>query len=109
MGNTAIDDALGLVEGRSIGDMIKKGMGSMFKGQDKTEDQEEMRKMKLRNREMNLQMAHIIFSEIKEYSYLHSGPYLVEAITTAVKCNVPRIAEFLDNRIKPYEGNDIAK
>ena len=32
MGNTAIDDALGLVEGRSMGDMIKKGMRSMFKG-----------------------------------------------------------------------------
>ena len=61
MGNTAIDDALGLVEGRSMGDMIKKGWRQMFRGEDQTEDQEEMRKMKLRNREMNLQMAHIIF------------------------------------------------
>ena len=61
MGNTAIDDALGLVEGRSMGEMIKKGYRSMFRGEENHEDQEEMRKMKLKNREMNLQMAHIIF------------------------------------------------
>ena len=55
-----------------------------------------------------MQMAHVIFQEIKNYSYLHSGPYLVEAITTAVKCNVPQIADFLEKRILKYEGNDIA-
>ena len=63
--------------------------------------------MQLEKKEMNLQMAHVIFQEIKDYSYLHSGQYLVEAITTAVKCNVPRISEFLDNRMRSYSGNDI--
>ena len=93
MGNTAIDDALGLIEGRGLGDMVKKMVPyhdwyrQMRHGGKR--DSEEQRREKLKDKEINMQMAHVIFQEIKNYSYLHSGPYLVEAITTAVKCNVP--------------------
>ena len=53
-------------------------------------------------------MALVIFEEIKEYSFLHSGPYLVDAVTKAVKCDVPGIADYLDCRRQRYGGNDIS-
>ena len=53
-------------------------------------------------------MALVILCEIKDYSFLHSGQYLVEAITKAVKCDVPGIADYLNCRMRAYTGNDIS-
>ena len=52
--------------------------------------------------------SSVIFEEIKDYSFLHSGPYLVDAVTKAVKCDVPGIAEYLNCRRLRYTGNDIS-
>ena len=39
---------------------------------------------------------------------MHSGPYLVDAVTKAVKCDVPGIADYLNCRMLKYTGNDIS-
>ena len=98
-GNTAIDNALGLAEG--------KGWTLSFKRKKKVVkakvDAEKQPKT-----DMNMQLALVILQEIKDYSIYHSGPYLVEAVTKAVRVNVPGIADYLDMRVRPYTGNDIS-
>lgn len=40
-------------------------------------------------------MAALIFACIKDYSYLHSGPFLSDVIIASVKMGVPGIGEFI--------------
>lgn len=79
-GRTALDEALGVVETRSRDGLLVP----------KTK--------KNRGESCNVGMATILLQKIKDYKYLHSGPNLVEAITQAIKKDVPNVGEFLDSR-----------
>ena len=48
-------------------------------------------------------MAALIFACIKDYSYLHSGPFLSDVIIASVKMGVPGIGEFIQSRLKPSQ------
>jgi len=53
---------------------------------------------------VNMEMALVLFECIKDYPTLHSTPYLVRSITTAVGKGLPGIGDFLDARMRKYEG-----
>ena len=109
-GNTAIDVAMGIVEGPgwNLFKKKKKDEHNAFEIKRLAEEEKEAIAVKKKAKpEMNMQMALVIFKEIKDYSFLHSGPYLVDAITKAVRCDVPGIADYLDSRMREYSGNDI--
>ena len=47
----------------------------------------------------NTSVAQVIFSNIKEYSFLHSASLIVEPIIQAVNEEMPQVFDFLDNRL----------
>ena len=47
----------------------------------------------------NTSVAQVIFSNIKEYSFLHSASLIVEPIIQAVNEEMPQVFEFLDSRL----------
>jgi len=51
------------------------------------------------DKDVNKNLAKTLFTCIKNYSFLHSSPYLVQAIIKAVKLEVLGIGDFIDNRI----------
>ena len=53
---------------------------------------------------INLAMAQVIFEGMSEYSFMHGGDAIVEAVINAVKINLPGIGNYLDGRLKkgPY-------
>jgi hypothetical protein len=60
-------------------------------------------KYKLTSKNANLSMAAIIFANSKNYSFLHSGPVLVEAVIRAIKLGVPGISDYIDARLLKSE------
>ena len=57
---------------------------------------------------MNNELALALFESIKDYSFLHSSPYLIQAIIIAIDNKLPGIGHFLDRRVKKYEGLHIS-
>lgn len=53
---------------------------------------------------VNMEMALVLFECIKDYPTLHSTPYLVRSIITAIQKDLPGIGDFLDARMRKYEG-----
>ena len=49
---------------------------------------------------MNLAMAQVIFTEIKDYSFMHGGDSIVESVINAVRIDLPGIGDYLDGRLK---------
>ena len=90
---TAIDLAMGLTEPTEF-DSILEDFSL------KTEDSNVL--------EMNMEMALVLFECIKGYQTLHSSPYLVNAITEAIDHNLPGIGDYLDARVRKYEGIHIS-
>ena len=50
-------------------------------------------------RKTNVGLAALIFDQIKDYKYLHSGPLLTFAVIESIKSEVPGMAEFLMGRL----------
>ena len=48
-------------------------------------------------------MAALIFACMKDYGYLHSGPFLPEVIIASIKMGVPGIGEYIQSRMKPSQ------
>jgi hypothetical protein len=46
---------------------------------------------KMSNRQLNISLAAIILAHIKNYTYLHSGPLLADAIIKSIAVGVPGI------------------
>ena len=53
---------------------------------------------------INMEMALVLFECIKDYPTLHSTPYLVNTIIAAISQDLPGIGDFLDSRMRNYEG-----
>ena len=49
-------------------------------------------------------IAQLLFQCTKDYPDLHSTPYLVEAIIKAVEKNIPGMGNYLDARLRSYNG-----
>jgi len=48
-------------------------------------------------------MAAIIFANSRNYSFLHSGPVLVEAVIKAIELGVPGISSYIEARFLQTE------
>lgn len=44
-------------------------------------------------------MAEVIFKYIKEYSFLHSSPFINDAIIKAIEISIPSIGDYLESRL----------
>ena len=91
-GDTAIDVAMGLAATNSSNKLVTEGA-------EENEDEEEADDLVV-----NMEMALVLFECIKDYPTLHSTPYLVRSIITAVQKDLPGIGDFLDARMRKYEG-----
>ena len=60
-------------------------------------------KHKLKSSNANLSMAAIIFANSRNYSFLHSGPVLVDAVIQAIKLGVPGISSYIEARFLQTE------
>ena len=56
----------------------------------------------LRNVE-NYAMAEVIFTGLKDYGFMHSSFFIVEAVTKATQKGIPAIKEYLDHRLKDVD------
>jgi len=56
------------------------------------------------NVDENMEFAQVLFECTEEYPDLHSTPYLVKAIIKAVEVDLPSIGDFLDGRLRKFEG-----
>ena len=84
-GQTALDHSLGLYH---TYDKI------FFKEKRSMED--------LRNVE-NYAMAEVIFAGLKDYGFMHSSFFIVEAVTKATQKGLPAILDYLDHRMKTID------
>jgi hypothetical protein len=50
-------------------------------------------------RKFNAQMANIILGNMKDYSFLHSSSVIVNAVTSAIKGEVPTVSEYIQHRM----------
>lgn len=48
----------------------------------------------------NYNLASNFFDNIKDYSFLHSGSTLIDAITDGLRNDLPGLVEYLDSRFK---------
>ena len=92
-GDTAIDVAMGLAATTSSNKLIVEGAED---NENDEEDEEDI--------VVNMEMALVLFECIKDYPTLHSTPYLVRSIIAAVQKDLPGIGDFLDARMRKYEG-----
>lgn len=47
----------------------------------------------------NEAMAEVIFKYMKEYSFLHSSPFVNDAIIKAIEISIPSIGDYLESRL----------
>ena len=52
---------------------------------------------------INLAMADAIFDGIKDYGFMHSSSFIIEAVTKATKMSLPSIFQYLENRSKSVQ------
>ena len=57
----------------------------------------------------NIAMAEVIFNGIKNYGFMHSSFFIVEAITTATKLGLPSIIDYFGHMLKSVEHSFTSK
>ena len=74
-GSTCIDLCLGLSSGHAV----------VYAKKTKTRSKDSLKKI------INLAMADAIFDGIKDYGFMHSSSFIIEAVTKATKMSLPSI------------------
>lgn len=56
----------------------------------------------------NIELATILYEQIKDYPMLHSTPYIIKPIVEAIKKDVPNIGAYLEARMIPYTSRQLS-
>ena len=51
----------------------------------------------------NIAMAEVIINGIKDYGFMHSSHFIVEAVTRATKLGLPSIIDYFGHRLRTVE------